>query len=195
MRRSYKKQKKTQNSSTSTRKWYLIGGGVVLGVAALFGLLALSFQNPDAIHGLQHYLGLQRDHDEDVVYDTSNGLPPAGGIHNPRWQNCGIYDEPVDSEHAVHSLEHGAVWLTYNPDLPVDQVEKLRSMARGEAFVLMSPFENQASPIVLTAWGLQLEVESADDGRIPNFIEVYQLGPQTPERGATCANGVGEPLG
>ncbi len=195
MRRSYKKQKKTQNSSTSTRKWYLFGGGVVLGVAALFGLLALSFQNPDAIHGLQHYLGLQRDHDEDVVYDTSNGLPPAGGIHNPRWQNCGIYDEPVDSEHAVHSLEHGAVWLTYNPDLPVDQVEKLRSMARGEAFVLMSPFENQASPIVLTAWGLQLEVESADDGRIPNFIEVYQLGPQTPERGATCANGVGEPLG
>ncbi len=195
MRRSYKKPKKTQNSSTSTRKWYLIGGGVLLGVAALFGLLALSFQNPDAIHGLQHYLGLQRDHDEDVVYDTSNGLPPAGGIHNPRWQNCGIYDEPVDSEHAVHSLEHGAVWLTYNPDLPVDQVEKLRSMARGEAFVLMSPFENQASPIVLTAWGLQLEVESADDGRIPNFIEVYQLGPQTPERGATCANGVGEPLG
>lgn len=195
MRRNIRKPKKAQSGPTSKRKWYVIGGSISLGVVALFAMLFLSFQNPDTIHGLQHYLGLQREHDENVVYDTSNGLPPAGGIHSARWQNCGIYDEPVESKHAVHSLEHGAVWLTYRPDLPTEQVQKLRSLVRGEGFVLMSPFPEQASPIVLTAWGLQLEVDSADDGRIPNFIDMYQVGPQTPERGATCANGIGEPLG
>ncbi len=193
MRRSIKKPKKVEETLVKKNKWVIIGG-VVLGIAALFGLLALSFQDTATIHGLQHYLGLERNHDENVVYDISNGLPPAGGVHSARWQNCGIYDQPVEMKHAVHSLEHGAVWLTYHPDLPQAQVEKLRRLARGEAFVLMSLFPDQASPIVLTAWGLQLQVENADDRRIANFIQMYQLGPQTPERGATCRGGVGEPL-
>lgn len=194
MRRNTRKPKKTQAAASSQRR-YWIWGGIAVGVIALLGLLVLGLQNPDAIHGLQHYLGLQRDHDEDVVYDTSNGLPPAGGVHSPRWQNCGIYDKPIESKNAVHSLEHGAVWLTYNPDLPAAQVAKLQDMVRGESFVIMSPFENQASPIVLTAWGLQVEVDNANDGRIPNFIKTYQHGPQTPEQGASCSNGVGEPIG
>lgn len=194
MRRSLKKPKKSETAVAPSRRKF-IAGGVVVGIIALFGLLALNFQNPDTIHGLQHYLGLDRNHDENVVYDTSTGLPPAGGMHSARWQNCGIYDQPIESKHAVHSLEHGAVWLTYHPDLAEAQVAKLRGLVRGNSFVLMSPFPDQASPIVLTAWGLQLQVENADDGRIPNFIKMYQLGPQTPERGATCQNGVGEPIG
>ncbi|MCA1688251.1 MAG: DUF3105 domain-containing protein, partial [Actinobacteria bacterium] len=52
--------------------------------------------------------------------------PPAGGEHNPVWQNCGFYEEPVRDELAVHSLEHGAVWITYLPDLPQDEIERLR---------------------------------------------------------------------
>ncbi|MCA9961110.1 MAG: DUF3105 domain-containing protein [Anaerolineales bacterium] len=195
MRRSVKKQKKDLSAPAGKRKRYLVWGSIALGVIAVFGLLVLGLRNPDVIHGLQHYLGLQRGHDEDVVYDTSTGLPPAGGVHSPRWQNCGIYDEPIASKNAVHSLEHGAVWVTYNPSLAESEVAKLRDLVQGESFVLMSPFVDQASPIVLTAWGLQLEVDEADDGRIPNFINAYQLGPQTPEPGASCSNGVGEPVG
>src|SRR4029079_6621862 len=51
--------------------------------------------------------------------------PPIGGQHNVVWQNCGIYDAPIHNEHAVHSLEHGAIWITYRPDLAADQVQKL----------------------------------------------------------------------
>ena len=43
--------------------------------------------------------------------------PPAGGIHNPVWWNCGFYDEAIPDENVVHDLEHGAVWLAYAPDL------------------------------------------------------------------------------
>ena len=57
---------------------------------------------------------------------SPQGLPPTGGSHNPRWQNCGIYTDPVDSSLAVHSLEHGAVWLAYQPDLAADKVAELQ---------------------------------------------------------------------
>ncbi len=50
-----------------------------------------------------------------IVYPQ---IPPVGGIHNPTWQTCTFYDRPVSSEAAVHSLEHGAIWVTYRPDLP-----------------------------------------------------------------------------
>src|SRR5699024_5944586 len=43
--------------------------------------------------------------------------PPVGGDHHPIWLNCGIYEEPVPNHHAVHALEHGAIWLTYQPGI------------------------------------------------------------------------------
>ena len=43
-----------------------------------------------------------------------------------------VYDAPIANEHAVHSLEHGAVWITYKPGLPADQVEQARRPGRGQ---------------------------------------------------------------
>jgi hypothetical protein len=62
----------------------------------------------------------ERHTDGDVDYAQT---PPVGGEHNPVWQNCGFYQEPVRDETAVHSLEHGAVWITYSPDIPQDEIE------------------------------------------------------------------------
>ena len=138
--------------------------------------------------------------------DYTNVLPvsfadvPPGGQHNGVWQNCGIYDEPIRPENAIHSLEHGAVWITYNPSLPEEQLETLREVIRqqrrnrGLAMMLLSPLEGQSSPIVLTAWRVQLRVDDASDERIVEFARAYQVGPFTPEPGATCDRGVGNPL-
>jgi hypothetical protein len=120
-------------------------------------------------------------------------LPPPGGPHNPAWQNCGIYVEPVLTENAVHSLEHGAVWVTYQPDLAEAEIELLRQLARNRTHVLLSPYTEQAEPVVATAWGVQLRVESAEDARLAQFVQKYENGPQTPEPGAPCSNGVGTP--
>lgn len=192
-RKRRKKSKKTQKQGSSNQK-YVVGGGIVLAVAAIVGLLALALRSPETIHGLQHFLSPERGHDETVEY-VETGLPPAGGIHSGQWQTCGIYERPVETKHAVHSLEHGAVWITYHPDLPAAAVESLRDVVRGESYLLLSPYPELASPIVLTAWGVQLEVEDVSDDRIAAFIDEYQAGPQTPEIGATCNNGVGTPIG
>ena len=129
--------------------------------------------------------------ESEVDYEQS---PPAGGEHNPVWQNCGYYAEPVRDENAVHSLEHGAVWITYSPDLPPDEVELLRDIAEGQTFVLVSPREGLPSPVVASAWGKQLALESAEDSDLERFIGAYRQGPDTPEPGAACTGGIGQPV-
>jgi hypothetical protein len=120
--------------------------------------------------------------------------PPVGGDHNPAWQNCGAYAEPVLNELGVHSMEHGAVWITYQPDLSPDKIKALQALASGRTHLLVSPYSGLGSPIVLSAWGLQLTAEGADDPRIAQFISTYEQGLQSPEPGAPCSGAIGSPL-
>jgi putative peptide zinc metalloprotease protein len=120
--------------------------------------------------------------------------PPVGGAHAPVWQNCGFYDAPVRSENAVHSLEHGAVWITHRPELPVEQIDTLRRLASNQPYVLVSPFDGLPSPVVASAWGRQLYLDSSHDARLVEFVRAFRLGPQAPERGGPCSGGLGQPL-
>ena len=140
-----------------------------------------------SVSGVQEVSGLKQDHTKaDVTYEQS---PPVGGPHDDVWQNCGAYDAPLRDENAVHSLEHGAVWITYRQDLPADQVAKLRSKAEPGEYVLVSPYPSLDEPIALSAWGAQLKVKSADDDRVDAFLRTYVQGKQTPEPGAPCTGG------
>lgn len=120
-----------------------------------------------------------------VTYAQS---PPVGGDHNPIWLNCGVYDRPVKNELAVHALEHGAVWVTYRPDLPAAQVEQLASSVP-DTYMVVSPYEGLSAPVVASAWGAQLELTGVDDPRLEEFVREYRQGPQTPEPGAACTGG------
>ncbi|GBF08124.1 hypothetical protein DAERI_230015 [Deinococcus aerius] len=117
--------------------------------------------------------------------------PPAGGPHNPIWQNCGVYDKPLYNEYAVHSLEHGAVWITYRPDLDAQGVAALKGLVDGRPYTLLSPYEGLPSPVVVSAWNAQLAVDSPTDGRLKAFLDKYEQGPTAPERGASCSGGYG----
>jgi hypothetical protein len=115
--------------------------------------------------------------------------PPMGGQHNVVWQNCGIYDAPIHSEHAVHSMEHGAVWITYRPGLAPEQVQMLKTLAADD-FMLLSPYPGLPQPIVASAWNRQLAFERADDAGLPAFIARFKNNPETtPEFGAPCGGG------
>jgi len=121
--------------------------------------------------------------------------PPVGGDHNPAWINCGFYSQALPPEGAVHSLEHGAVWITFRPSLPRAQVDRIRALARSDNHVLASPWidESLPAPVVASAWGLQLKADSADDPGVAAFVRAYANGPQTPEKGARCSGAVGDP--
>ncbi|MFD3648248.1 DUF3105 domain-containing protein [Streptomyces cyaneofuscatus] len=145
-----------------------------------------------AIAGLKSWDGaeLGRNHSAgDVDYPMT---PPVGGDHNPSWLNCDgdVYEKAVPNVNAVHSLEHGAVWVTYSAKASEGDVAKLAERVRSTPFTLMSPYADQEGAITLSAWGKQVTVDSADDRRVDQFLAQYVQGPQTPEPGAPCTGGL-----
>src|SRR3954451_19608311 len=96
--------------------------------------------------------------------------PPVGGPHDPSWQRCGVYVAPIKPEHAVHSMEHGAVWITYRPDLPAADVEYLTGVVSGKRYILLSPYPGLTDPVVASAWGAQLRLSDPKDPRLAEFI-------------------------
>jgi hypothetical protein len=113
--------------------------------------------------------------------------PPLGGEHNSVWQKCGVYTEPINNENAVHSMEHGAVWITYQPGLPKAQIERLTELAEAD-YMLLSPYPGLPSPVVASSWNHQLKLQSADDPKLTRYISEYKNKPETtPEFGADCA--------
>lgn len=120
--------------------------------------------------------------------------PPVGGDHHQAWMNCDgdVYTEALNNVNAVHSLEHGAVWVTYNSKAPKADVDALAAKVEKTPYTLMSPDDKQADPIVLTAWGHQRTVTGASDPDVDKFFEKYVQGEQTPEPGAACTGGLSE---
>jgi hypothetical protein len=134
----------------------------------------------------------QRDH---VVAPVDYAeTPPVGGPHASVWQNCGFYADKFVNGYGVHSMEHGAVWITYRRDLPEDQLNVLRQLAQRETYVLVTAYPDLPSPVVASAWGHQLALDSADDPRLSRFARAYRLAATAPERGGPCSGGVGQPV-
>lgn len=180
--------------SEKRRMWITVAV-VAVGIIGLGVILYLNVRPEPPIEGVVQYPRPSRGHDNAIEYAYEQyPLPPPGGVHWDIWQNCGVYDEPVATEYALHSLEHGAVWIAYRPDLAANEVARLRARVEDETFLLLAPYPGLQSPVALTAWGLQLEVDDAGDRRIDQFIDRYRLGTQTPEPGATCVRGVGDPV-
>lgn len=172
-----------------------IVGGVAV-IAIIVGIVVTSATPPVdpetiEIEGLETFDALEAVHVETTVdYEMS---PPAGGPHNPAWLNCGIYELPVQAENAVHSLEHGAVWITYDPAVVTGaDLDALRSkMPR--SYIILSPFEGLQAPVVASAWGAQIELDGVADPRLEQFIVKYRQSPDAPEPGALCSQAIDGP--
>ena len=139
-----------------------------------------------------------KSQDETVKYDI---LPPIGGRHAGIWQNCGIYESEIRNETAVHALEHGAVWITYKPDLTEADKVKLRQLTLVNKYLLLSPYPSQDANLILTAWTVQLKLNGFEDAKIEDFLKKYMFDPaaregkesKSPEFGSSCVSGTGQP--
>jgi len=126
-----------------------------------------------------------------VKYPTE---PPVGGDHNQVWMNCNgdVFTKELDNMNAVHSLEHGSVWVTYTSKASKADVAALAAKVKKTPYTLMSPDDQQKDPIMLTAWGHQRTVTGADDPNVGKFFEKFVQGEQTPEPGAACTGGLAQ---
>lgn len=135
--------------------------------------------------GVSDFAGLHES--GDILYEQ---VPPVGGPHNAVWQNCGFYSQYLNNVNAVHSLEHGAVWITYDPDkITDDELQTLKDKTK-KTYVLVSPYPGIDAPVIASVWGKQIKLDGANDSRLDAFIKKYRQNPDnTPERGALCTLG------
>jgi hypothetical protein len=195
--------KPRQTTAHNRRFWLIVAGLATLlsvGVVAVTFAVAGTFATGGSGSlppGTQTFAESDHAHVSGTV--TYDRVPPAGGAHNPTQLNCGVYTQPVPNENAVHSLEHGAVWITYQPTLAADQVAALQQMVTShyvgtERYVILSPYVGLPSPIVASAWGTQLSVDQASDSRLVDFIHAFAGSGQGGEPGGPCTGGVGSPV-
>ena len=179
--------------------WWIVGSTaalVVIGLVAASIIFAPKPATYDAggtgaeIEGVETFTN-EAKHVEGTVDYPQN--PPAGGPHNQYWLNCGVYDQPQQNENAVHSLEHGAIWVTYDAArVSGDELATLRSLLPS-TYAILSPYEGLPSPIVVSGWNTQLKVDSASDPRIAEFFEEYWRSQNVPEPGAPCTGAIDGP--
>ena len=178
--------------------------GAIVGVIAVLSLIAgaiiVNYTPPVdpatiTIDGLEEFPGIPSTHvAESVDYEALYGMtPPAGGNHAAAWLNCGIYSEPQQNENAVHALEHGAVWVTYNPDVVSgSDLDKLRNSVPS-TYMVVSPYPGLDSPVVASAWGAQVALDGVSDERLDQFIDKYWKSAKAPEPGAACTGALTGP--
>jgi hypothetical protein len=188
-----------QKRVARNRKIGLIAG-ITAGVAVIGVLITSIVLTPQpvtysaggdgaTIEGVETFENASLHVETPVTYAQT---PPAGGDHHPTWLNCGVYTEPVPNENAVHSLEHGALWVTYDPAISDADLATLKKVLPS-SYVILSPFDGLPSPIVVSGWNSQLQVEAADDERLPAFFEEYWKSNDVPEPGALCTGAFDAP--
>lgn len=182
-------EERSRQAARARRQAVIIWGAAAVLVVAIAGAVTFAIVSDQStrpsLAAVETFEVEQGHTTEPVDYAQT---PPAGGEHHPVWLNCGVYTEPVPEQHAVHSLEHGAVWVTYRPDLPSADVETLEDTLP-DTYTILSPHEDLTAPVVASAWGVQLSLDGADDPRLDAFVKEYRQGPQTPEPGALCTGG------
>jgi len=181
--------------------WWTVGiAAAVLVVGAVAASIAFAPAPPPTysagdgdgtgIEGVETFENTATHVEGTVDYAQS---PPAGGDHNAIWLNCGVYDQPVPDENAVHSLEHGAIWVTYDADaLSDDELAALRAQLPS-SYAILSPYDGLDAPVVLSAWNAQLKLDSVDDERIGEFFTAYWRSQSAPEPNALCSGALDAP--
>ncbi|WP_459194612.1 DUF3105 domain-containing protein [Halosimplex sp. J119] len=191
-------------------------GGFPLGPAILVGLLAFSGALVVYVTfimggsgGTASASGLPDSGDQSVISqvetEASTGnshvqpgtnidyqtVPPTSGTHyRGTWEDAGFYTEQKQLGSLVHSLEHGAIVVYYDPAEISDAGEDgLRGWANNQTgqwrnfIAVPNPNDDPEATYVLTAWEKRLTMDQYDAGKVRAFVAEYVgRGPENPVR-------------
>lgn len=163
-----------------------------LGLIALVGIVWFFFLRnvtPNEINGHEvldfSTAGAGQHQPPPISYETS---PPVAGPHSSAVP-CGIYAEQIPDENQVHNLEHGAIGVQYQPDVPVRQIRRIEALARSyDSHVFAGPYEDMDSNITLTAWGHMVRLDTFEEEAIRAFIDEFAQNGDAPEASQDCPN-------
>lgn len=185
---------KPQTGRFSNIAWGSLGAKIGIG-AVVLGLIAVVLISQPELRGVpdgtSEVVVAEAVHTNTPI--STETAVPAGGPHSGIWANCGYYPNEINAGNALHSVEHGAVWLTYDPTLLTDNGESLKRFTSRNEKVLVSAVPNQGSAYIATAWARQLTIDDVEDIRLGQFVNEFTSASSAPEPGGTCGGGIGNP--
>lgn len=102
--------------------------------------------------------------------------PPTSGDHAGPvpW---GAFDAEVPDVNVIHNMEHGGIYISYRPDLPPEQVRRMKELFfepfSRDGFrptkVVLAPRAANKSPIVISSWMRSMELPSVDEEKMVEY--------------------------
>jgi hypothetical protein len=136
----------------------------------------------EELQGVEVAIGPATHVNDGSALTIPEGDPPVGGPHFPTPLRAAKYDEPVQDGNAIHSLEHGMIWISYNESASPQEIEQLADIQSDHSRdVLLSPRSQNTAKISVASWGRLLRLDGVDRAAIERFIEVNR--DRSPEPG------------
>lgn len=117
-----------------------------------------------------------REHVADGTVPYGEAEPPTSGAHSSPvpWQ---AYEQEIPDMNVIHNLEHGGVYVSYRPDLPQDQVAKIKALFTkpfsnpkfSPTKAVVAPRSANGSPIIMSSWNRNLKLESFDEAKMMEY--------------------------
>lgn len=164
------------------------GFGIVVGfmLAAVIALVVFTNNNKqeEALIGTQHesqggqHIQRGQDHEPYNSDLPSSGPHYADQLAPTPW---GIYTQEVPAEVFIHNLEHGGIVVAHLPNLPDEQLQKLRGLFTppysnpnfSPVRAIVTPRSANTKPIQLAAWTYTLDLDEYDEATIIKFYEQH----------------------
>lgn len=184
MERELKKQFRDEKRSAEGRKKLMVRiflwtlAIVVIGSIVGWFLWSVLAPKPGvkvAIQGREHIA-------PGATHEPYASNPPVSGPHYAKWSECGIFEELIPVETFIHNMEHGQVVVYYKPDLPQEEVQKLKDFVTpllGDGWILMAQNKDIDSNIVLASWGRYQLFDTFDEVAFRAFYKAnIKRGPE-----------------
>lgn len=161
-----------------SRTTIIILAALILGFVGLIMLVpekkeTAKIGRQQASEGQQHLGSVGEQH---APYKSD---PPASGPHaGPApW---GVSQVELPDENVIHNLEHGGIVINYQPSLPADKIEQLKTIAMnltasdeqkdGKGFkVILASRAKSKNPVELRGWLWSHSLVDVDQATIQQF--------------------------
>jgi hypothetical protein len=132
-------------------------------------------RSPSEINGntIQEFRADRGHTNDPVVYES---IPPTTGDHSLSAAPCGVHGTQIPDGLFVHSLEHGAVGVLYDPQqVEVDTIRDIEAkVGEFDDRTISAPYAGTETPITLTSWTRLMRLDSYDEDTVDEYIDAFR---------------------
>ena len=110
-------------------------------------------------------------------HEPYSSSPPTSGPHYEVPAETTFFTEQIPPEQVLHTMEHGAIAIWYQPDAPQETLDDIEAVTAQEpAATVTLPYTDLESPytFAMTGWGVVQKCEKVSQEVVDDFRRDYQ---------------------